>query len=123
MSRKVAVQCSKDFAREATSLIPDVKVQHVSQKEIDDIIRQDDPWQNVEEFQGIRKVHCMLGERNGEVCLFTYSNGNVVAEYMTRLWRWQTERHLTESRKLVCGCWAVVRYDGKEYPGEVAGKK
>lgn len=70
------MQCSEDFAREAIH----VNVQHISQKEIDDIIEQDDPWQNVEEVHGIRKVHCMIVERNGEVCLFTHNSGNAVGK-------------------------------------------
>ena len=117
----VIVQNSDDFYDVAVGAMPGVTVMHVSASEISEFVSKQDPWKDVKEATGISKIHVITCCDGKKVELFRTSadtEASGVVNYGTSECR---ERRPSEdaTEGLKPGDWALVRYDGKNFPGEV----
>ena len=117
--KAVVVQSSVDLYKIAQGAMPEVTVIHVTANEISEFVSKQDPWKDVKDAPGISKVHvlaCCDGEniemfRNDadtEV-LGTVKYGNGESEASRQ----------SIALNLKPGDWAMVRYEGENFPGEL----
>lgn len=126
------VNDSVSFAEVATQLMPSTKVVHISQKEIDEIIAKDNPWNDVPAVQGIHKIHVATCLHPDRILKLYRTAGDIypIAEHIlvpTDESSAVTPQPLESSvsscvgqkLQLQVGDWCMVLYDGCEFPGTV----
>ena len=119
-SRKRIVKNSLDFA--ASDLMPNVKTIHISQEDIDETIKIDNPWSEVIDTPGILKCHIVVCRKSETVSLYLNNMQTSTADRLTAI-MYETENEQMEMNdnnvieKCMKGEWVVVMYDNKNYPG------
>lgn len=104
------IQCAKDFAQVASQFETKTQVWYIEEDYIEKIISSENPWENVLPVQGINKLHII---RSDLTTGLTAMVNALSAETLNLI------PVTTETRSLVPGKWVVVKYDDKEYPGEI----
>lgn len=83
---------------------------YIEEDYIEKIISSENPWENVLPIQGINKFHII---RSDLTTGLTAMVNALSAETLNLI------PVTTETRSLVPGKWVMVKYDDKEYPGEI----
>lgn len=127
-----------DFAVNITKLMPGVKVIHVFESEVEEMIEERKPWMDVREVPGVSSAHVMVCEKDDEVKLYKDSMKD---ELVNRVYYGRVEddsEGVEDDSEGVeddddkreenvvdaeIGDWVVVIYEGKLYPGKVTVKK
>ena len=115
----ITVQSSIDFAAHIMRLMPGVKVLHVSEFEVKEMIEERKPWDDVLEMPGILSAHVMEcsgqkvrlykeNKKSHEVCTIDYATESEDDELVDEA-----------TDDVNVGDWVIVMYDGKMYPGRV----
>lgn len=110
-SETTCVQSSTDFFELVQELMPQTKVIHISKQEIEEIARSDNPWEQIHDAPGIRKVHHITTAAE-KVLLYNTS----IDQNPTLSITFEKQNTLS----LNVGDWCLVLYDGNQYPGEIA---
>ena len=100
--------------------MPGAKVLHVSEDEIVKKVAEKKPWDNVQNVPGIKKVHCIVCEKDDRVKLFTDDlNEDVLTTVNYGECESEEESEKDVDSECLKGDWVAVIYDDKYYPGQV----
>ena len=104
--------------------MPGVKVLHISNFEVHEVIEEKMPWNDVVEVPGILKAHSMICENDDEVRLY---RDDLKEDLIARV-SYSSESDnvddrvndtATENVEAYIGDWIVIMYDSKKYLGKV----
>lgn len=112
-SETMCVQSSMDFFEAVRDMMPRTRVMHISKQEIDETIGRDNPWEDIPDAPGIRKVHHITTAAEKALLYPTSMDQSPILA-------------ITFQRKfklnLNVGDWCLVSYDGNHYPGKIANR-
>ena len=115
------VQSSEEFYN-LVKKMPGTACLHVSENDIAKRVGEEKPWENVQCIPGIKKVHCIVCEKDNHVKLFT----DDMSENMLTTVNYgesvsESEEESEKDVNVVCmkGDWVAVEYDNKYYPGQI----
>lgn len=116
---KYVVQSSYEFYKAASSVMKSTEVLHISQDEINETLRLENPWDSVVDIGvGIQKTHVIKCNLDGNILLY---KDNLSTSPLIKI---QTEGESPglSIEELEIGDWCLVKYDEEIYPGEVTEK-
>ena len=111
----VIVKISRVLYKVAKDDMKGVTVLHISEGQISELIKEKKPWENIKDASGISKIHVV-----------SYCDGSTIEMFKTNLSKDPSstivykDEDVDRSEKLNVADWALVSYDGKKFPGEVA---
>lgn len=110
-AEKSHVTDPQQYAALARQLCPKVRIEYIPKEEIAKHTSfLDKKWENMKAIPGTHQVHCVQPDGSDYVIVSDTTNS---AE--SRRCQIRTNPDVT----IVIGQWAVVDYDGEEYPGEI----
>lgn len=112
-SETTCVQSSTDFFKVVQEMMPRTKVIHISKQEIEEITRRDNPWEQIPDAPGIRKVHHI---RTASEKVLLYHTSMDQSPTLSITYKKQVTSGLN------VGEWCFVFYDGNHYPGKILNK-